>query len=87
VLEVSGAFIIRVLLMEAARISETSVDIQSRTRQYIAEDSELQLGSHLAYDDLHNFNVKINCFDEVIDIFADKTRKIDLKYGVRHNLL
>jgi hypothetical protein len=28
-------------MMEAARISETSVDIQLRTRQYIAEDSEL----------------------------------------------
>jgi hypothetical protein len=29
--------------MEAARTSETSVDIQLRTRQYIPEDSELQL--------------------------------------------
>jgi hypothetical protein len=28
-------------MMEAARISETLVDIQSRTRQYIPEDSEL----------------------------------------------
>jgi hypothetical protein len=28
------------LLMEAARTSETSVDIQLRTRQYIPEDSE-----------------------------------------------
>jgi hypothetical protein len=28
-------------MMEAARISETSVDIQLRTRQYIPEDSEL----------------------------------------------
>jgi hypothetical protein len=28
--------------MEAARTSETSVDIQLRTRQYIPEDSELQ---------------------------------------------
>jgi hypothetical protein len=27
-------------MMEAARISETSVDIQLRTRQYIPEDSE-----------------------------------------------
>jgi hypothetical protein len=27
--------------MEAARTSKTSVDIQLRTRQYIAEDSEL----------------------------------------------
>jgi hypothetical protein len=28
-------------MMEAARISETSVDIQLRTRQYISEDSDL----------------------------------------------
>jgi hypothetical protein len=31
----------RLLMMEAARTSETSVDIQLRTRQYIPEDSEL----------------------------------------------
>jgi hypothetical protein len=31
--------------MEAARTSETSVDIQLRTRQYILEDSELRLFS------------------------------------------
>jgi hypothetical protein len=30
------------LMMEAARTSETSVDIQLRIRQYIPEDSELQ---------------------------------------------
>jgi hypothetical protein len=29
------------LMMEAARTSETSVDIQLRTRQYIPKDSEL----------------------------------------------
>jgi hypothetical protein len=29
------------LMIEAARTSETSVDIQLRTRQYIPEDSEL----------------------------------------------
>jgi hypothetical protein len=29
------------LMMEAARTSEASVDIQLRTRQYIPEDSEL----------------------------------------------
>jgi hypothetical protein len=28
-------------MMEAARTSETSVDVQLRTRQYIPEDSEL----------------------------------------------
>jgi hypothetical protein len=43
--EVRAASIIRamimVLMMEAARTSETSVDIQLRIRQYIPEDSEL----------------------------------------------
>jgi hypothetical protein len=29
------------LMMDAARTSETSVDIEFRTRQYIPEDSEL----------------------------------------------
>jgi len=38
--EVRAAYIIA-LMMEAARTSETSVDIQLRTRQYIPEDSEL----------------------------------------------
>jgi hypothetical protein len=38
--ELCAAFIIRAL-MEAARTSETSVDIQLRTRQYIPEDSEV----------------------------------------------
>jgi hypothetical protein len=33
--------VLRALLMEAARTSEMSVDIQLRTRQYIPEDSEL----------------------------------------------
>jgi hypothetical protein len=31
-------------MMEAARTSETSVDIQLRTRQYNPEDSELHTG-------------------------------------------
>jgi hypothetical protein len=30
-------------MMEAARTSETSVDIKLRTRQYIPEDSELHM--------------------------------------------
>jgi hypothetical protein len=40
---VRAASIIRAisLMMEAARTSETSVDIQLRTRQYIPEDYEL----------------------------------------------
>jgi hypothetical protein len=33
------------LMMEAARTSETSVDIQLRTRQYIPEDTELDVAS------------------------------------------
>jgi hypothetical protein len=35
------------LMMEAARTSETSVDIQLRTLQYIPEDSEEQNNHHL----------------------------------------
>jgi hypothetical protein len=33
------------LMMEAARTSEASVDIQLRTRQYIPEDSELHVNT------------------------------------------
>jgi hypothetical protein len=46
------------LMMEAARTSETSVDIQLRTLQYIPEDSELHtrrrenLKSHIAIHQL-----------------------------------
>jgi hypothetical protein len=39
--EVQSASIIRAMMMEAARTSEMSVDIQLRTWQYIPEDSEL----------------------------------------------
>jgi hypothetical protein len=35
------------LIMVAARTSETSVDIQLRTRQYIPEDSELHISTRL----------------------------------------
>jgi hypothetical protein len=38
---VRAASISIALMMEAERTSETSVDIQLRTRQYIPEDSEL----------------------------------------------
>jgi hypothetical protein len=38
----SGRWPLIALMMEAARISETSVDIQLRTRQCIPEDSELR---------------------------------------------
>jgi hypothetical protein len=44
VTEVRAASIIIALMMETTRTSETSVDIQLRTRQYIPEDSELQSG-------------------------------------------
>jgi hypothetical protein len=39
--EVRAASTIRAMMMEAARTTETSVDIKLRTRQYILEDSEL----------------------------------------------
>jgi hypothetical protein len=42
--EVHVASIIRIaLMMEAECTSETSVDIEFRTRQYIPEDSELHI--------------------------------------------
>jgi hypothetical protein len=37
---------IKAMMMEAARTSETSVDIQLRTRQYIPDDSELHTCRH-----------------------------------------
>jgi hypothetical protein len=40
--EVRAASIMRALMVDAARTSETSVYITLRTRQYIPEDSELQ---------------------------------------------
>jgi hypothetical protein len=38
----SGQGSLIALMMEAARTSDTLVDIQLRTQQYIPEDSELQ---------------------------------------------
>jgi hypothetical protein len=38
------------LMTEAARTSETSVDIQLRTRQYIPEDSELYFHCHVDFE-------------------------------------
>jgi hypothetical protein len=52
--EVRATSTIITLMMEAAHTSETSVDIQLRTRQYTPEDSELHtrrrenLKSHIA---------------------------------------
>jgi hypothetical protein len=67
--EVCAASIIRVmsLMMEAARTSETSVDIQLRTRQYIPEDSELHtsrrenLKSHMC--EVTNHTLKLRIFE------------------------
>jgi hypothetical protein len=39
--KMGSEWILITLMMEAARTSETSVDIQLRTRHYIPEDSEL----------------------------------------------
>jgi hypothetical protein len=40
-------------MMEAAHTSETSVDIQLRTRQYIPEDSEYPFDACRARDGAH----------------------------------
>jgi hypothetical protein len=57
---------ITVLMMEAARNTETSADIQLRTRQYIPEDSELQyyFGFFLCFqisELLQIFELSITC--------------------------
>jgi hypothetical protein len=52
--EVRAASIIRA--MEAARTSETSVDIQLRARQYIPEDSELQCSLLSHWDNFVLYN-------------------------------
>jgi hypothetical protein len=58
--EVCATSIIRAI-MEAARTSETSVDIQLRTWQYISEDSELHtchhenLKPHKSLEDVQKF--------------------------------
>jgi hypothetical protein len=55
--EVLAASIIRAM-MEAARTSETSVDIQLRTRQYIPEDSELQNVPYQTTASVHSEQIK-----------------------------
>jgi hypothetical protein len=47
------------LMMEAARTSETSVDIQLRTWQYIPEDSELQCKLCCSIFLSHCFSLKL----------------------------
>jgi hypothetical protein len=49
--------IIRAIMMEAASTSETSVDIDLRTRQYNPEDSELQ--AYVTQQRHHNNNVTL----------------------------
>jgi hypothetical protein len=53
--EVRAASIIIALTLEAARTSETSVNIQLRTWQYIPEDSEL----HIKPDRIASLHAKI----------------------------
>jgi hypothetical protein len=55
--EVRAASIIA-LMLGAARTSETSVDIQLRTRQYIPEDSELQRKTYHLILILNNAHIK-----------------------------
>jgi hypothetical protein len=65
--EVRAASIIT-LMMEAAHTSEMSIDIQSRTRQYIPEDSEL----HTCHcENLKSHNEKRGLFK--IKYFLSKT--------------
>jgi hypothetical protein len=47
-------------MMEAAHTSETSVDIQLRTRQYIPEDSELHVISGLPNQLLYNTGTNLD---------------------------
>jgi hypothetical protein len=61
--EVRSASIIRAMEMEAARTSETSVDIQLRKRQYIPEDSELH---HTVTTITLNRIITTNAFDHIL---------------------
>jgi hypothetical protein len=46
------------MMMEAAHTSETSVDIQLRTRQYIPEDSELHTKQMFSFWNLLQISFK-----------------------------
>jgi hypothetical protein len=52
--EMRAASIVIALMMEAARTSETLVDIQLRTWQYIPEDSELGKPIHNMTNLMHS---------------------------------
>jgi hypothetical protein len=59
ILEMCAASI--ALMMEATRTSETSVDIQLRTRQHIPEDSELHRTRFmLIFISVHTLRFSIN---------------------------
>jgi hypothetical protein len=75
--EVRAASIIRALMMEASRTSETSVDIQLRTRQYIPEDPEL----HIKADSLQGTKAAASCLDNAFWSISLDT-KTSLSYWI-----
>jgi hypothetical protein len=58
--------------MEAARTSETSVDIQLKTQQYIPEDSELQINK---VHTLPPYFLKIH-YNSVVQLAGRETRPV-----------
>jgi hypothetical protein len=83
--QVRDAFIIRALMMEAARTSETSVDIQLRTRQYIPEDSELHTRRR---ENLESQHTVLPVFiRQWANLQAAQTRSIIAVYGSTCRLL
>jgi hypothetical protein len=65
-------------MMEAARTSETSIDIQLRTQQYIPEDSELQEFSviHIRDVGLRVITCKINVIRKIkVFLFIGRPRR------------
>jgi hypothetical protein len=73
--EVCAASIIRAMIMEAARISETSVNIQLRTWQYIPEDSELQ--TRAVFSDLRYYT----CLSQLFVYFTIIVPSIKLTFN------
>jgi hypothetical protein len=56
------------LMMEAARTSETSADIQLRTQQYIPDDSELPTRHP---ENLKSHNVIVNTVNNIFSVLAN----------------
>jgi hypothetical protein len=79
--EVRAASIIT-LMMEAAHTSEMSIDIQSRTRQYMPEDSELHT---CHYENLKSHDEKRGLF--TIKYFISKTDFQCTNWPVKVSLL